>query len=363
MKVLFVGGFKKPQGGVMGGQVFASNSLLNSPLSEVITWIKVNTALDRLPLPSIQFRIYKSIIRILYYSLKITMGVDVALIFSASGLSMLEKGVMSIIARVFMVPVVFAPRGSEIGRVVGWKRKLYSFLLRRSTLIICQSEQWKKFYIELTGFNENKVAVVYNWIHLDEYVNMKIPRERKTVTVLYMGWMVATKGIFDLVKVVEMDRTFFTSTRFVLCGGGEDLEKFRIMVDKLGMSNLFEVTGWVEGEQKKSYLESADIFVLPSYGEGMPNALLEAMACGKACIATTVGGIPDMISNGENGLLYDAGNINAFQTCLKKMINNREARVVMGEKARERAKSVHDINIVWPQMLRYFQMVRKDSTI
>jgi hypothetical protein len=100
IKVLFVGAFSQPKGGITGGQLVACRSLLSSEISQYIDWITIDSSIESLPCPPVRTRIYKSLKRML--TLHYCLGVKkphAALIFSASGLSLVEKGVMSLIIK------------------------------------------------------------------------------------------------------------------------------------------------------------------------------------------------------------------------------------------------------------------------
>ncbi len=358
IKVLFVGAFSQPKGGITGGQLVACRSLLSSEISQYIDWITIDSSIESLPCPPVRTRIYKSLKRML--TLHYCLGVKkphAALIFSASGLSLVEKGVMSLIIKIFRIPVIFAPRGSGVGRAKGILRSIFRFILSSNDMLLCQSKQWKDFYKEFTNLPETRISVLHNWIDTSVYREFPIPEERKIVNILYMGWMVKLKGIFDILEAIKRDRETFNNTRFIMCGGGVDLPNFTEKVSNSGILGLFEFPGWVEGTIKYDYLKNADIFVLPSYGEGMPNALLEAMISGKASIASRVGGIPDLITDREDGLLFNAGNIEELGQCLKILIFNRELRVKFGVRARTRALTNHSIETSWPKLLTYIQSV------
>ena len=92
--------------------------------------------------------------------------------------------------------------------------------------------------------------------------------------------------------------------------------------------------GWVSGAEKIDVFNIADIFVLPSYNEGLPISILEAMSYGLPILSTTVGGIPEIVENGVNGFLVEPGDKNALLEFLEVLVLNKTKRLEMGEKSR-----------------------------
>jgi len=357
LNVMFVGGFELPKDGSVGGQLIASTILVNSAIKDHVVWFKVDSTQKSNPLPSIWYRLLNSLFRLLkFINILLFKKIDVVLIFSASGFSLYEKGFMAYLARIAKVPVVFAPRGSGLLKQFGFKRKINRFFLRKCTYIMCQSSQWQVFYNELTQIPKRRIVIVKNWIQPSLFYEIKPEKPKKELKIVYIGWMVKLKGVFDLLEAVKLGADSFINTEFIMCGGGDDLALFVKTVQKHGLEEKFKILGWVERSKTKEILWNADIFVLPSYGEGMPNSILEAMDAGKAIVATNVGGIPDMITHGVDGLLYEPGDILGLVNNLQMLIHDNELRVIYGQQARIRALNNHDINVVWKQILNLLEV-------
>ncbi len=109
--------------------------------------------------------------------------------------------------------------------------------------------------------------------------------------------------------------------------------------------------GWVTGDNKLTALAQSDILVLPSYREGLPNSLLEAMASECAIIATNVGAIPDVIQSGENGILIEPGDTKNLAEELRRLTFDSIERRRLAKNARDTVTLNHDINTIWPQVL------------
>jgi glycosyltransferase involved in cell wall biosynthesis len=283
---------------------------------------------------------------------------DGVLIFTADGLSFAEKGLMVLLARLCQKRVLLSPRSGfalddlQKSRLMRW---YIPFVLRRCERIICQSDYWKQVYQATSALPDRRFVVVKNWIDTTPYAGLAAPDEAHPVVVLFMGWIVRDKGIFDLVEAVHWFREDLHGTRFVICGGGPELESLQLRIADLQLSSRFDFRGWVFGAEKFSIFQQAAIFVLPSYREGVPNVLLEAMAAGRAVVATRVGGIPDLIVDEGMGRLVEAGDIQALGKALAELSHNPALRGTLGAKAREYILIHHDINQIWGQFLDVFR--------
>ena len=103
------------------------------------------------------------------------------------------------------------------------------------------------------------------------------------------------------------------------------------MIDEKGVSDNVEFPGWVRGDTKDKLLREADVFFLPSYNEGMPMSVLDAMGYGLPVVSTNVGGIPKIVHDGENGYCCDPGNVNRFAKGITKILLDGKERKSFGE--------------------------------
>ena len=155
------------------------------------------------------------------------------------------------------------------------------------------------------------------------------------------------KGVYDLIQAAEKIVGKNSKVKFILCGDGE-IQKVRELIEKKGLSKNFEVPGWIEDKEK--YLKKADIFVLPTYHEGLPNAILEAMAAGLPVISTPVGGIPEAVQEGKNGFLINPGEVSRLQEKMLLLMGNLLLRKRMGKYSRKIAEDKFDIRKILHQL-------------
>lgn len=121
----------------------------------------------------------------------------------------------------------------------------------------------------------------------------------------------------------------------LLIGGDGEIEKVQQYIKDNKLDNVAEYIGWVSGEEKIKLLNEVDVFILPSYNEGLPISLLEAMSYNLPIISTTVGGIPEILKNEYNGFLINPGDLIALESAISTLINNPSKRKLQGKRSGE----------------------------
>jgi glycosyltransferase involved in cell wall biosynthesis len=169
---------------------------------------------------------------------------------------------------------------------------------------------------------------------------------RDVGSVLFVGWLVPTKGIEELLEAWKaVDRP---GRRLRLLGGYDpaylaDLTRRGLLGERV------EVVGEVDHSAVLADLRRCSVFVLPSHTEGFPNVVVEAMAAGTPIIASSVGAIPDMLADGA-GTVIPPRNVPAVAEAMERMLADPRAAVVLGERARLRAQTEYAIA---PVVARY----------
>ena len=146
----------------------------------------------------------------------------------------------------------------------------------------------------------------------------------------------ATKGLKYLVETAKRVVAKFPAARFVVIGEGREREKLESQISSLKLKDQFFLVG--EKKDAARYLSSFDIFVLPSLKEGFPYTILEAMRAGLPIVATAVGGIPEAISSGREGLLVRPREPQALAEAILRLLRNPELAATLGRNAREKVK-------------------------
>lgn len=354
-KILFVGSFlQKANDGSVGGQMYACRSLLESSLSNEINWILLDTTGKTVPPPSIYRRASGAFLRIFKFLYFLIINrPSTILVFSASGASFFEKGLMIIFGKIFRTKTILAPRGGPLIDEIS-KNKLtryfFRFIVSCSNYVICQGAFWKEHFGAVVNNNSNsKLVTIPNWINSARYENLKkkvVNGDSNEINILFMGWMQVEKGVHDLFDALLRADFERYKVKVNFLGDGKERNKLKERaVSEIYSKNLcFNFPGWVHGEEKLEYLCKADIFVLPSYSEGMPNSLMEAMAAGIASISTNVGSVPDLIEHEINGILINPKDINALSYAIKLLVNDQDKRDVFALKSKEKIRQHHSLD-------------------
>jgi glycosyltransferase involved in cell wall biosynthesis len=133
------------------------------------------------------------------------------------------------------------------------------------------------------------------------------------------------KGIFDLLQVLKDHKAELFNRIKLFIGGSGQTGQLEKMIEADDLGEMVEFKGWVTGREKDRLLQFSDVFVLPSYYEGSPVSVLEAMSYGTPVISTTVGGIPEVVQAGFNGWLHSPGDQGALLDAILFYINEPES--------------------------------------
>ena len=265
----------------------------------------------------------------------ITNRVELAHMHMATKGSFWRKGIFVLICKLFNVPTVIHLHGGRFAVFYNdsakWIKYLIKYVFNQASSIIVLSQYWYNFVRPITN---TPVTVINNFV--PDYFDSDIVKlERRPRYILFLGQFGANKGIYDLLPVFSDIAKQFPDTKLICCGNGE-IEKVRSKVNELGVSDLVEVPGWISGACKKEIMHRCSVFVLPSYNEGLPMSIIEAMSYSMAVISTRVGGIPELIDE-SNGFLVEPGNHKELRDKLVEVFEMTDQTIVnMGDASRKK---------------------------
>jgi len=271
---------------------------------------------------SIIFFFIKSVIKI-GRSFVRDRNIEIVHLHSASSGSFYRKSIIAIMAKLAGKKVVFhihAGGFQDFYYKSGLFKIYISLILKMSSCVICLSSQWLDFFKNQLGIS--KSVILGNPIAQSFF--KESVSDRNVINLLFMGKLCDNKGIFDFITYLASNDYFLNNQiRLVIAGNGENDRLEKILYD-LNLKSRIEYKGWVAGDDKNALINECDLFVLPSYVEGLPVSILEAMASGKAIIATNVGGIPSIVKNNYNGWLFDPGAFSQLDDIFSNIFLNKE---------------------------------------
>lgn len=198
------------------------------------------------------------------------------------------------------------------------KRRIRKVINEVDCVIILSLPQKKFIQIE---FEPKKVEILGNIITPVKQPRPKLNTENNKIKFLFLGKIFKQKGIYELLDCIVEDYEFFSSkSEFYIAGSGD--EKKMKTYKNLDTKKLINFIGWVDEKQKKVLLDKVDILILPSYSEGLPVSIIEAMSHGCAVIATKVGGIPQLLKNDINGKLIKPKSKESIKNAILFYIEN-----------------------------------------
>ncbi len=177
---------------------------------------------------------------------------------------------------------------------------------------------------------------------------LPIPRQPQEQEVLFLGRLRREKGIYDLIEATAKLAVEFPGIKIV-CAGDGDIAALRTHAGRLGVGRNMEFPGWVDGTMKDALLARATAFVLPSYFEGLPMGVLEAMANGIPVVATRIGGIPDAVGN-DAAILVEPGDVESLAAALAALLADPDLRLKMGQAGKLRVSKYFDREKVLAQI-------------
>lgn len=247
-------------------------------------------------------------------------------------------------------PVILHIHGSSFDEFVSTdsylSRKIQSIVYSAADEVIVLSDYWKtqlRNYIE-----QEKISVLPNAVDPTEYTpNFDI----KPTHIVFISNLIPRKGVNEFLEAVDTLLQEDHNIRISIAGKGllsDKVERFAEMHENV------TYLGYVSESKKRQLLCNGSIYVLPSYAEGLPIALVEAMAGGNAIVSTTVGSIPEVISE-ENGILVTPGDVDGLVEALRELVSSPEKVRQMARNNRERVETEYSWSSVSSELENHYR--------
>lgn len=230
------------------------------------------------------------------------------------------------------------------------RRFCIRFLFRRAFRVVTLTPEWENWVLEVQPIA--RTEVVLNSLAGPNAAQLRVPIAVEP-NILFLGSIVEKKGIFDLVRAFAEVLKVLPASRLIVGGGGE-IERFEAEVLTLGISNSVSFAGWVDAKQRDRLLGEAWVFALPSYHEGLPMAILEAMAQARAVLSCPVGGIAEAVETGVTGLLVQPGNQDELIEALLQLLGDKALVQRFGWAGREAFEAKFSNDASLPKLLSIY---------
>lgn len=275
--------------------------------------------------------------------------------------------------KVFKKPVVISIRGADINKLptYAFVRPMVRYALKNADSVIAVSKSLKHRVMAL-GISEDKVSVMPKGVDMELFKPMDrtevrkdldLPREK--IIILSVGWLIPRKNPFAFIKAaLSIRHEERNKYLFVWVGEGPLKDKMESEIQEKDIESMFLLAGRVDPFEIPLWMNAADIFVLVSFSEGMPNVLYEAMACGSAVIASNVDGAAEIIEDKQNGVLVSPHDYQQINEQIQALAANEALRKKIGQSGRafmESKKLDWGNNALW--LIRKYQQVLLPDTL
>lgn len=230
-----------------------------------------------------------------------------------------------IIKKILKKPYIVWGRGSDVylpGRFIRVTRNL---VLQNADAILVLTEDMRK---KMTEFTSRKIYIVPNGIDLVEFKGVAIKSDNDTAgkIILFVGSLYPIKGVKYLLMAMKNIHEEMPDACLIIVGDGGEREQLEALSIQMRIQNYIQFVGRVPHKKVLTFMHQADVFVLPSLSEGLPNVIIEAMACGLPIVASRVGGIPDIIEDGVNGFLVNPESSDEIANRILMLLQNSEIK-------------------------------------
>ena len=254
----------------------------------------------------------------------------------AERLSLFRKGAIIALCKALNIPVVLHLHAAQLHhfyrRLPNPLQALTRWFFSLATTCVVLGESSQRFVIDELHVAPEKVAIVINGVPAPE-----LPKKHRTdakFNLLFLGNLSERKGVSDLLRALS-NPGFDPQQLAVTIAGGGDIEHYQQLAQQLRVADLVSFAGWVDQAQAAELLSKADALILPSYDEGLPLVILEAMAAGVAVICTPVGEIPSVLTDQLNAYFVKPGDSVSIAATIQRLINEPVFRLKLQQNGRD----------------------------
>jgi len=236
-------------------------------------------------------------------------------------------------------------------------RNCEKYTFPRMKALITNSYFTKKMVMEKYHIDQSKIFTIHKSINIKEFENIPyIKSQNHPPRILFIGGNMQRKGLPTLIEAAPLIKKYNPHVEFWIVGKDKAESKMKILAKKWGVYDSFQFLGWKDRNQLLQIYSQASIFTLPSITEAFGVVILEAMAAGLPVVATNVGGIPEIINSGENGITIPPGNSNELANAIINILDNENLRVKLIENAFSTVK-IFDVHRMMDETYQVYRTI------
>lgn len=260
-------------------------------------------------------------------------NVQILHIHTASYTSFYVSSVFLIVGKLCRKKILLHIHGGKFIEFYQTNKRFVKYICNKADCVIGVSSYFINQF-RLLGLN-TRLELLYNSVEIPDIISHVGFRRPKTIT--FMGAIVANKGIFDVIACLIKYKSYFEGKiHFYIAGLGEH-DRLQDLIKDNELDGFVHYIGWIDEDKKRTLLSRTDIYIQPSCFESLGISIIEAMSYGVPAIASNVGGIPDIIEDGVDGILFQPNDFEQFVGALKRLIEDEELNRILGTKAREKS--------------------------
>ncbi len=264
--------------------------------------------------------------------------------------------------KIYGIPYVTTVYGEEVHLSKRYHmRFILRWLVNNSSKIITISKATRSF-CQKAGLDQDKIEVIPFGVDPDFFRPLEVYNDENIFQILSVGYLIQRKGFEYLIRAMPQVLEEHANARLKIVGSGPLETELKELIYELGLGDEVEIVKNISDDELLMVYNSADLFVLPSIvdsqgnTEGLGVVLLEAMACGLPVMGSNVGGIPDIITNNETGILVEEKDLQGISEAMKKLIKDEELRSILSKNGYNSVK--HNFN--WKTLAKRYTEVFED---
>ena len=270
--------------------------------------------------------------------------------------SFVRKSLIILLSKLAGKKVIYHIHSGGFKTFVAKHPKAVAYIMKKCDCIVALSEYWRQYFE--TDLHCDHVAIVHNIMDYPQENHSS--RDTTLCTFLFLGKICDHKGVFDMLDVIT---THFLSLegkmQLIIAGNGET-DRLKGYIKDHHLGDVVKYTGWVDDNGKRQLLNQSDVIILPSYYEGVPICILEGFSYHLPAISTNVGGIPEILENGKNGILFTPGDKDALYNAIIRMTDSPSERLTMGDYAFQTSKNYLPNQVEDSLIQLYSQLIKEE---